>query len=47
MQKWKKELFMTIKAKTEILPEAQKILWPLLAEVPGDFVLYGGTAMGQ
>ena len=35
---------MTIKAKTEILPEAQKILWPLLAEVPGDFVLYGGTA---
>lgn len=36
---------MIIKAKTEILPEAQQELWPLLNEVPSDFVLYGGTAV--
>lgn len=29
----------------QILPAAQKALWPELAEVPGDFVLYGGTAL--
>jgi hypothetical protein len=29
----------------EILPEAQKILWPELGEVPSNFVLYGGTAL--
>ena len=29
----------------EILPAAQKNLWPELAEVPGHFVLYGGTAL--
>jgi hypothetical protein len=32
--------------KTEILPEAQLELWPLLAPAPGlSFVLYGGTAV--
>lgn len=29
----------------EILPKAQTILWPELAEVPRHFVLYGGTAL--
>lgn len=36
---------MMIKARVDILPEAQKRLWPLLKEVPKDFVLYGGTAV--
>lgn len=31
--------------KLDILPEAQKILWPLLKDVPKNFVLYGGTAV--
>jgi hypothetical protein len=32
--------------KTEILPEAQQEIWPLLAPAPGlSFVLYGGTAV--
>jgi hypothetical protein len=29
----------------EILPPAQKDLWPKLAEIPQHFVLYGGTAL--
>ena len=29
----------------EILPSAQKNLWPELAGVPPHFVLYGGTAL--
>ncbi len=29
----------------EILPPAQRALWPDLAEVPGHFVLYGGTGL--
>lgn len=29
----------------EILPPAQKALWPELAEVPQHFVLYGGTGL--
>jgi hypothetical protein len=29
----------------EILPPAQKKLWPELVEVPKHFVLYGGTAL--
>lgn len=36
---------MKLKAKIEILPEAQQKLWPYLADVPKDFVLYGGTAI--
>jgi hypothetical protein len=31
--------------KLEILPPAQKNLWPKLAGVPNHFVLYGGTAL--
>lgn len=31
--------------KLDTLPEAQQELWPLLKEVPEDFVLYGGTAI--
>ncbi len=30
----------------EILPPAQRALWPELAEIPRHFVLYGGTALG-
>ena len=29
----------------EILPPPQLALWPELAEIPGHFVLYGGTAL--
>ena len=29
----------------EILPPAQRNLWPQLSNVPGSFVLYGGTAV--
>jgi hypothetical protein len=29
----------------EILPPPQRALWPELAEIPGHFVLYGGTAL--
>jgi Nucleotidyl transferase AbiEii toxin, Type IV TA system len=33
-------------SKTEILPQAQQEIWPLLAPAPGvSFVLYGGTAV--
>jgi len=28
-----------------ILPAAQKVLWPELAEIPKHFVLYGGTGL--
>ena len=30
----------------EILPTAQRAVWPRLAEIPECFVLYGGTALG-
>ncbi|MEG2185298.1 MAG: nucleotidyl transferase AbiEii/AbiGii toxin family protein, partial [Cloacibacillus sp.] len=36
---------MVFQPKVEILPAAQRELWPLLSEVPQDFVLYGGTAV--
>lgn len=36
---------MIVRPRIDILPEAQKALWPLLKEVPKDFVLYGGTAV--
>jgi hypothetical protein len=29
----------------EILPPAQKVIWPLLTQIPSQFVLYGGTAI--
>jgi len=31
--------------RLEILPAAQRNLWPELAETPADFTLYGGTAI--
>ncbi len=31
--------------RMDILPAAQKRLWPELSEVPDEFVLYGGTAL--
>ena len=34
-----------IEPKLEILPKAQRELWPELAEIPGSYVLYGGTAL--
>ena len=35
-----------LEPKTEILPEPQKEIWPLLAPAPGlSFVLYRGTAV--
>lgn len=37
---------MTVFApKLEILPAAQRALWPEFAKLPRDFVLYGGTAV--
>ena len=32
--------------RLNILPPAQRSLWPHLVQVPGHFVLYGGTAIG-
>lgn len=29
---------------TEILPPAQEFVWPLMKEIPPEFILYGGTA---
>ena len=29
----------------EILPSAQRTLWPLLKDIPSCFILYGGTAI--
>jgi len=34
-----------LQARINLLPPAQKALWPELAEVPRHFVLYGGTAL--
>lgn len=34
-----------MKPQLEILPEPQRRLWPELVQVPGHFVLYGGTAI--
>lgn len=31
--------------RLETLPDAQRLLWPRLAELGADFVLYGGTAL--
>jgi hypothetical protein len=36
---------MTFAPDLSILPAAQRTLWPELAVVPRDFVLYGGTAV--
>jgi predicted nucleotidyltransferase component of viral defense system len=36
---------MQLEPKTDILPEAQKKIWPYFRRLPNDFVLYGGTAV--
>jgi len=36
---------MSFTPKLEALPDAQRALWPELAQVPRHFVLYGGTAV--
>lgn len=38
-------LMQKITPKLQILPAAQRELWPLLKEVPDYYVLYGGTAV--
>jgi len=35
----------TFAPRVDLLPPAQAALWPQLAEIPLDFVLYGGTAL--
>jgi hypothetical protein len=34
-----------VKLHLNILPHAQRLLWPELASIPKDFTLYGGTAI--
>ncbi|MBA3499540.1 MAG: nucleotidyl transferase AbiEii/AbiGii toxin family protein [Myxococcota bacterium] len=36
---------MTLEARLDILPAAQRELWPYLAAVPRQYILYGGTAL--
>ena len=36
---------MTFRPRLDVLPAAQRRLWPALADVPDTFVLYGGTAL--
>ena len=36
---------MTFRPRLDVLPTAQRRLWPTLADVPEPFVLYGGTAL--
>lgn len=36
---------LPLRARLEILPPRQLSLWPLLRDIPDDFVLYGGTAI--
>ena len=36
---------MTLDPRLDILPKAQRALWPHLASVPRRYVLYGGTAL--
>ena len=36
---------LLIKPRLDILPAAQLLLWPELAEIPAEFTLYGGTAI--
>lgn len=31
--------------RVDLLPSAQRSLWPRLKAVPADFMLYGGTAL--
>ena len=36
---------MTMAARLDVLPRAQRVLWPSLAQLSDTFVLYGGTAL--
>ena len=36
---------MTFTPRLDVLPNAQRALWPALAGIPDAFVLYGGTAL--
>ncbi len=36
---------MTFTPILDVLPDAQRALWPALAGIPEPFVLYGGTAL--
>ena len=36
---------MTLTPRLDVLPGAQRALWPALAGIPDSFVLYGGTAL--
>ena len=36
---------MTFRPRLDVLPAAQRRLWPALADVSEPFVLYGGTAL--
>ena len=36
---------ITFRPRLDVLPAAQRRLWPALADVPDTFVLYGGTAL--
>ena len=36
---------MTFTPTPDVLPEAQRALWPALGDLPDSFVLYGGTAL--
>ena len=36
---------MTFTPRLDVLPDAQRTLWPALAEIPDSCVLYGGTAL--
>ena len=36
---------MTLTPRVDVLPAAQQVLWPSLAELSDTFVLYGGTAL--
>lgn len=36
---------MTFLPRLDVLPEAQRAVWPRLRDVPPSFVLYGGTAI--
>jgi hypothetical protein len=34
-----------MKPRLDVLPPSQRRFWPLFAQLPGHFVLYGGTAI--
>lgn len=36
---------MTFTPMLDVLPEAQRVLWPALGDLPDSLVLYGGTAL--